>query len=600
MTDRTIIIGAGPAGLSAAHELGRLEQPALVVEQDAVVGGISRTVSYNGYRFDIGGHRFFTKVPMVDAMWHELLGDEMLERSRLSRIRYNGVFFDYPLRPVDALTKIGVVEATRIVLSYLRSQMSWNSDERTFEDWIVNRFGRRLYEIFFKSYTEKVWGLPCNQIGAEWAAQRIKSLDLKTAIWSALVGHGSKRGEIVTTLIDRFKYPRLGPGMMWEKCREQVLEFGINTETSAEVTEVHHARGRVTAVTVKRNGFEEQIDGTSFISSMPIPLLVEALRPAAPDQVLQAASKLSYRDFLIVVLMVDRAEVFPDNWIYIHEPSVSVGRVQNFKNWSPDMVPDPSQTTLGLEYFVNASGELWNSSDEDLGALGVREMAELGLIDAKEVVDHTVVRVRRAYPVYDGDYHEALKVIRLYLAGFENLQMIGRNGQHRYNNQDHAMVAGILAARNVAGENHDVWAVNVEQTYHEKGPIDDRLTPSQAPGVPLEDVLAEAFARYDPVALGGAVGFVAAGTIFLATAVLLIKGGEPLGPSLSLLGNYLLGYNVSWAGAVLGAAEAGLVGGLFGGALAGIINLLVGMTETSVFRECQLSCTLDFFDRGNE
>ncbi len=606
MTDRTVIIGAGPAGLSAAYELGQLGRSAIVLERHSDVGGLSRTLIYDGYRFDIGGHRFFTKVPKIEAIWHDILGEDLLECSRLSRIRYKGVFFDYPLRPFDALTKIGIVEAIRIVGSYLLSQARWNKNELNFEDWVINRFGRRLYEIFFKSYTEKVWGMPCDQIAADWATQRIKNLDLRTALLSALFGYGSKRGEVVTTLIERFSYPRLGPGMMWESCRDRVLEFGINTETDTEVTAIHHREGRVLSVTIERGGCDENIAGTSFISSMAMPLLIRALRPAPPDVVLEAASRLRYRDFLIVVLVVDRAEVFPDNWIYIHEPSVTVGRVQNFKNWSPEMVPDPSQTTLGLEYFVDSEGELWNSSDEQLGELGVAEMAQLGLIDPAEVIDHTVFRVRRAYPVYDGTYHQSLDTIRSYLAELGNLQLIGRNGQHRYNNQDHAMMTGILAARNVDGAEHNVWAVNGEKTYHEQGPtasldaFDDRRIHQPLLEIRFDDLVAEAFARYDPVALGGAVGSVSAIAVFVATAVLLVNGGEPLGPTLSLLGHYLIGYHVSWIGAILGAVEAGTAGSLFGYGLARVINVLVALAEGSVIKECELSRTLDPLDPGDE
>jgi protoporphyrinogen oxidase len=600
VNERTVIIGAGPAGLTAAFELGRLGLPALVLEKDDVVGGLSRTVSHNGCRFDIGGHRFFTKIAAISALWHELLGEDLLERPRMSRIYYSGNYFDYPLRPVDALGKLGLLEATRIVLSYLRARAAPSAEERSFEDWVVNRFGRRLYEIFFKSYTEKVWGIPCNQIGSDWAVQRIKNLDLAAAIRNSLLGHGSNRGEVVSTLIDRFHYPRLGPGMMWERCRDRSAALGVDTSTGAEVTRIRHVEGRVEAVEVVRQGAVESIRGKSFISSMPIPSLLRALDPPPPQEVLQAADQLRYRDFLTLVLVIDREEVFPDNWIYIHSPKVKIGRVQNFKNWSPEMVPDPKWTSLGLEYFVQQGDELWNSSDDELRDLGIRELEELGLIEGREVIDHVVMRAPKAYPVYDGDYAGALEVIRGYLSRIDNLQLIGRNGQHRYSNQDHSMLTGLLAARNVAGTNYDLWEASADTSYLEEmtEPIEDPVIPRPREEERFADVLAKVFARYDAVALGSAVGLVSGVAVFLATAVLLIRGGEPLGPTLSLLGQYLLGFEVSWGGAVVGLFETGIGGFLFGLTLAWLINLLVDLVAVSVIRECQLEGLLDPLDSG--
>lgn len=604
MTDQTIIIGAGPAGLTAALEMGRLGLPAVVFEKDEVVGGLSRTVSHNGYRFDIGGHRFFTKVSVINGLWQGLLEEDLLERPRMSRIYYDGKFFDYPLRPVDALATLGPFEATRIVLSYLRARAVPSADESSFEDWVVNRFGRRLYEIFFKSYTEKVWGIPCSEIGSDWAVQRIKNLDLAAAIRNSLLGHGTKRGEIVSTLIDRFQYPRLGPGMMWERCRERSAALGVDTLTRAEVTRIRHREGRVVAVDVVQDGEVELVRAGSVISSMPIPSLVRALDPAPPREVVEAAGRLRFRDFLTVVLVVDREHVFPDNWIYVHSPRVKVGRVQNFKNWSPDMVPDHRRTSLGLEYFVQKGDALWNSGDDELRELGVRELEQLGLIEGREVVDHAVVRVPKAYPVYDGDYRGALVEIRAYLAGIINLQLIGRNGQHRYNNQDHSMLTGLLAARNVAGATHDLWTASSDTSYLEEVTepaerVEDLLVPRTVEEQRFADALASVFARYDPVALGSAVGLVSGAAVFVATAVLLIRGGEPLGPMLSLLGHYLLGFEVSWAGAILGFFEAGIGGFLFGVTLAWLINRVVDLIAESVIRECQLEGLLDPLGSGD-
>ena len=595
--DRTVVIGAGPAGLAAAHELSVLGREATVLEKDDQVGGIARTVVYRGYRFDIGGHRFFTRAASIQRLWEEVMGEDFLVRPRLSRIHYNDRFFHYPLKPVEALLGLGPVEALRILVSYLRARAFPIEDERSFEDWVVNRFGRRLFEIFFQTYTEKVWGRPCSEIGAEWAAQRIKNLDLVAAVRNALLG-GRGDGQLVTTLIDRFHYPRLGPGMMWERWTERLAGNGVEVRMGAEVTRLDHAGGRVVAARLgTAEGANGSVEGEHFISTMPIRELVHALWPPPPPEVVAAADRLEYRDFLTVVLIVDEEELFPDNWIYIHSPDVRVGRIQNFKNWSPEMVPDPSTTSLGLEYFVHEGDELWSMTDDELIALGTRETARLGLVEAPRVRDGAVVRVRKAYPVYDGDYREALATIRAWLSTLENLQLVGRNGQHRYNNQDHSMLTGILAARNVAGARHDIWSVNVEEEYHEGAPAEgapaaDRLTPAAARGRTLEEVLAAAFARYDPRALGAAVGIVLGAALFLATAIAMLRGPGDAGRMLSLIGEYLVGYEVSWAGAVIGLLGAGLGGFGFGWLLARAINGLIGWEELLLRRQI-LARTVD-------
>jgi hypothetical protein len=318
---------------------------------------------------------------------------------------------------------------------------------------------------------------------------------------------------------------------------------------------------------------------------MPVRELIRGLSPAPPSEVAEAAERLEYRDYLTVVLIVDEEELFPDNWIYIHSPDVRVGRIQNFKNWSPEMVPDASMTSLGLEYFVHEGDDLWSLSDPELIELAERETTRLGLIGDGEVRDGTVVRVRKAYPVYDGGYREALATIRGWLSGLENLQLVGRNGQHRYNNQDHSMLTGILAARNVAGEEHDIWAVNVDEEYHEEGAARDRLTPDAARQRSLEDLLAAAFARYDAVALGAAVGIVSGVGLFLTTVVALINEPGDRGRVVSLLGQFLLGYEVSWAGAGIGFLGAGIAGFVFGWLLARAINGLIGWEELLLRRQ---------------
>ena len=591
-----MIIGAGPAGLTAAYELHRQGLEAEVLERDDLVGGISRTVEYKGYRFDIGGHRFFTKVQMIQQVWQSLLGDDFLERPRLSRIHYKGKFFDYPLKPLNAVLGLGPWEATRIALSYGCSRLTPHRQEENFEQWVSNRFGTRLFEIFFKTYTEKVWGMPCHEISADWAAQRIKNLDLLKAVRNALIGSAGDQ-RTITTLIDRFHYPRLGPGMMWDRCREHLEAVGVDVKTNHTVETIRHDGSRGIALEVSgADGAMATMRADQFISSMALPELVHALDPPPPAAVIDAASKLRYRDFLTVVLIVDREELFPDNWIYIHSPEVRVGRVQNFKAWSPEMVPDPAMTSVGLEYFVNIGDDLWEAEDEDLIALATNEMETLGLLAAGEVVDGTVVRMPKAYPVYDSEYRAALNTIREFLATLTNLQVIGRNGQHRYNNQDHSMLAGIYAARNIGGQDLDVWAVNVEEEYHEGGDestVTDRLVPETIPRPQLETLLRQAFAQYDPIALGGAVGAIAGLGLLVATILLLIKGGSNPGPNLSLLGNYLIGFDVSWRGAVLGTIEATLGGFVVGFLAAKSTNLLIRAYEISIRRKLELAGTLD-------
>jgi len=472
---RVVIIGGGPAGLTAAVELARLNVPVTVLERNPLVGGISRTETYKGYRFDIGGHRFFTKIGEVEKFWHDILGTDFITRPRISRIFYQGKFFDYPLKAMNALGNLGLVTSTAAVLSYFQSQLFPYPREDTFEEWVSNRFGKRLYRIFFKTYTEKVWGIPCSEIRAEWAAQRIQGLSLPVAIWNAFFGP-RKGKEVVKTLIEQFEYPRHGPGMMWERAAQFVSEHGGDVRLETDVVAVRHAGGRVTEVVTRAaagvNGagpaVGQVLTGDAFITSMPIAELINKLEPPPPAEVVAAANGLTYRDHLSVVLIVKKAELFPDNWIYIHEPNVRVGRVQNYKNWSPEMVPDAQMTALGLEYFCTEGDDLWRMSDAALLELGKREMSAIGLVNAAEVVDGTVVRQLKAYPVYNGTYAGYLSTLKDYLAGFSNLQTVGRNGLHKYNNQDHSMLTSMLAVRNLSGEQHDLWNVNTERSYHEE------------------------------------------------------------------------------------------------------------------------------------
>jgi protoporphyrinogen oxidase len=469
----TVIAGAGPAGLTAAYELTKHGASCVVLESEpTLVGGISRTDQYKGYRFDIGGHRFFSKSEEVNDLWREILGDQFITRKRMSRIYYNRKFFHYPLKPVDAFAKLGPFRAAMILASYVQARLRPIQPERSFEDWTVNRFGRRLFEMFFKTYTEKVWGMSTQEISADWAAQRIKGLNLTKTVLNALFGKKSSgNGEVIKTLIDTFQYPRLGPGQMWEAARDKVRKGGNAVHHDARVSRIEHDGSNVTAFLSKDSkGKQTRYEGRHFLSTLPIRELIRAMDPPAPAEVLQAAESLRYRDFLTVVLILDRPDTFPDNWIYIHEPDVKVGRIQNFKNWSPDLLPDQSKSSLGLEYFCFEGDDLWTRSDADLIALGRKEIDSIGLARSSDVIDGCVVRMPKAYPVYDDVYQDHLSTIRTWLKTLGNLELAGRNGMHKYNNQDHSMMTALLAARNILGLGQfDTWKVNTDAQYHEEG-----------------------------------------------------------------------------------------------------------------------------------
>ena len=458
-----VIVGGGPAGLTAAYQWSKAGGHSAVFEASDQVGGIARTEQYKGYRFDIGGHRFFTKVKPVEKLWHEILTHEFIKVPRLSRIFYRGKYYDYPLSAFNALKNLGPYEAVRILLSYAKWKVKPSRVEENLEQWVSNRFGGRLFWHFFRTYTEKVWGIPCTEIRADWAAQRIKNLSLRKAVWNAVSGRND-----TTSLISKFDYPKLGPGQMWEKCRDIVTEAGSTVHMESPVTEVHREGKRITGVTHRSaDGSTHHRPLEELITSMPITQLVQQMVPPAPDAVREASGKLCYRDFLIVALIVNEADPFPDNWIYIHAPEVKVGRIQNFRSWSEHMVPDPDTASLGLEYFCHKGDGLWNSDDAELIALAEKELIQLGLARPGMVVDGTVVRQEKAYPVYDADYRANLQVVTDYLDGFENLHTVGRNGMHRYNNQDHSMLSAMLAVENLLGAKHDLWNVNVERSYHE-------------------------------------------------------------------------------------------------------------------------------------
>lgn len=613
MNDRqegVVVIGAGPAGLTAAYQLAKLGKTACVIERDHLVGGISRTVNYKGYYFDIGGHRFFTKVAAVEQLWKEVLScEEFLRRRRLSRIYYNHKFFHYPLKPLNALLGLGVINSFLIVASYLWAKMFPKVPEDNFECWVSNRFGWRLYRTFFKTYTEKVWGMPAHTIAAEWAAQRIKGLSLLVALKNALLKSGSNGDGVVTTLIDSFDYPQRGPGMMWERIAELVKKQGSEVLVGAGVDSICCRGDRVEAVRIKRGGHSERIGGDHFISTMPLRELIQKLDPPAPPEVVAAANSLNYRDFLTVALILNKADVFPDNWIYIHDPKVSVGRIQNFKNWSPYMVPDQTKTCLGLEYFCFEGDGLWTMTDAELIELGGRELEAIGLAKRREVEDGTVVRMPKAYPVYDDTYRDALNVIRAFLGRLENIQVVGRNGMHRYNNQDHSMLTAMLAVENMFGARHDLWDVNADQEYHEETTSREiqaksqlgtlALTQPQVPlAVPLtaHAGLVTAFARMDKLAFAVALGVVAGLGTFLATLFLVFKGGETVGRNMQLLGEFFPGYTVSVEGAMVGFAYSFLWALLWGWTFAYLRNFALGLMIFRAKRKVELLSFREFVD----
>jgi protoporphyrinogen oxidase len=477
------VIGAGPAGLTAAYCLTRDSNlSVIVIEKDPVyVGGISRTVEYNGFMFDIGGHRFFSKAKEVVDLWQEILPNDFIERPRLSRIYYGGKYYSYPLSAFEALRNLGLFTSAACMLSFAWAKAFPIKDAANFHEWVRNQFGEKLFSIFFKTYTEKVWGMSCDDISADWAAQRIKGLDLGVAVMSALkkallpvrkrTSNPKAGGPVVKTLIESFQYPRRGPGMMWEAAARKIQKRGAKVLKGRELQKLSydHARKLWEIEISCTGGGNENYTAHHIVSSAPVRELVEKITPTPISRL--HARQLRYRDFLTVALMVKKPDLFPDNWIYIHDPSVKVGRVQNFRSWSPEMV-QPGMSCLGLEYFCFEGDGLWNAPDAELIALARQEIAKIGLIAESDVTDACVVRQPKAYPVYDENYRDNVATIRRDLEGrYPTLHLVGRNGMHKYNNQDHAMMTAMLTAKNIlAGERvYDIWNVNEDAEYHEAG-----------------------------------------------------------------------------------------------------------------------------------
>lgn len=529
MPKKAVVIGAGPAGLTAAYEfLKRTEGNDRIVpevfEGSADIGGISKTVNFKGNRIDIGGHRFFSKSDVVMKWWLDILppeksaenftlkyrgqerrfegnaygvdpettDDVMLIRSRLSRIYYLRSFFNYPVTlEWNTLKNLGFARITKIGFSYLKARV-FPLKENSLEEFYVNRFGRELYNTFFRSYTEKVWGVPVNQIEPDWGAQRVKGLSISKTIAHAFkkTFGRSKPQDISqkgteTSLIESFLYPKLGPGYLWEVVAKRVQEQGGTVELEHMVVALHAEGNRIVAADVRDNSTGEisRVEGDYFISTMPVKDLVASIQGVEiPTKVREVAAALPYRDFITVGLVlkklaipgaVDRDGVpgrVPDNWIYIQEPDVQVGRLQVFNNWSPYLVKDTETVWVGMEYFVQEGDDLWTKPDHEMVAFGVKELAKIGIIDEKDFIEGTVLRVQKTYPAYFGAYRE-FDVVREFVDKFENLFLVGRNGMHRYNNQDHSMLTAIEAVNNVMQGRTDkanLWDVNVEQEYHEE------------------------------------------------------------------------------------------------------------------------------------
>lgn len=472
------ILGAGPAGLAAAYTLTQQGQSVVVVERDSRVGGLAKSIEYQGFILDYGPHRFFTKLAPVLKLWDDVLGDEQVTVNRLTRIYYGGKYFSYPLKAAEALLTLGIVESFRIVTSYMWARLFPNRSPKHFAEWVSAKFGKRLFEIFFEAYTEKLWGIPCTEISADWAAQRIKGLSLAKAIRNAILGNDGK----VKNLIDQFQFPRLGSGQLYERISNYLRREHQPILLNTEVVQVHHDNFKVDRVTLRnrQTGVEQTVNCSGVISSVPINLLLEQITSPPPQQTLKLAKSLKFRNTILVYLFIEGSQLFPDNWLYINEPSVQLGRVTNFANWSVDMLPNQHQTPLCCEYWCNFDDPMWQRPENELLIQAERELRKIGLLHAEKVTDGFIIRLPRTYPIYAGNYQTALSEIQAYLEQFQNLQLVGRYGSFKYNNQDHSLLMGILAAENVLTPGkHDLWSVNSDSEYVEEARADATTTTAQ-------------------------------------------------------------------------------------------------------------------------
>lgn len=583
--ESVVIIGGGPSGLAAAYELVKKAIYPIILEKGDKVGGIARTETYKDYLFDIGGHRFFTKNEKIRQLWYETLGEDFLRVTRMSRIYYQGRYFNYPINFFNSLSNLGIVESFHTLISYFKAQLWPYPKEETFEQWISNRFGRRLYTSFFKTYTEKVWGVPCHEIQADWAAQRIKGLTLAVSLADALFGK-----QKVRSLIGEFDYPLHGPGMMWEGFQKKIEAMGGKLRLNSEVVTIKQKNGLIESVTCAEGGTITEIPVKNLISSAPITRLVSYLEPKIPESIIKASNKLVYRSFIIVFLVIDKEVLFPDQWLYIHSSNVGVSRIQNYKNWSKAMVPNPKTTSLGMEYFCTEGDEKWMMSDAELTDIASRDLYELGFAKTDNVIDSYVVRQSNAYPIYNKEYNKNLMIIREYLDTIDNLQTIGRSGMHRYNNMDHSMYTGILAARNVTGANYDLWKVNEDDEYLEESKL-----PVDAHPVP-EKILQRTFARMNKLAFAIAAGSVAGLLFFLVTIWPFITAGNAIDPYLQLLSQYFVGYTVTVKGAFIAFGYSFFWGFLFGWLFAYLRNLFLGLYVYNIKKKSELLSLRDFID----
>ncbi|MDM8542620.1 NAD(P)/FAD-dependent oxidoreductase [Desulfococcaceae bacterium HSG9] len=581
-----VVIGAGPAGLTAADEAVKQNMAPLVLERADKVGGIARTESYKGCYFDVGGHRFFTKFEKIATLWQDLMGEDFLKVPRQSSIYFNNRFYNYPLRPLNALFNLGIRESCMVMFSFAGSKIRPFPKEETFEEWVSNRFGQRLYKIFFKTYTEKVWGIPCKQIRADWAAQRIKGLSLTTTIYNALFGFQHSK-----TLIDEFDYPIKGPGMMWERLLETTKEGGGKVSLNSEVISLNHENGRITDATYTHQGKRYKIAVEHLVSSAPITALVTMLKPQAPKEVIEASRGLSYRAFIIVIFIIDKPSLFSEQWIYIHSPNVRVGRIQNFKNWSAAMVPDSNLTSVGMEYFCSEGDDLWTMPETELVGLAARELAELGLAETDDIADEFVLRQPKAYPVYNQNYLNCLGIIQEFIAGFKNLQTIGRNGMHRYNNMDHSMLTGMMAIQNITGCDHNLWLVNEEEEY-----LEDEKNKKKLQQLIPERLLIGLFGRMDKLGFATAIGTISALYVFIATLWMSIKSIPPGIPNLTFLGEYFAGYTMTVNGAFIAFPYTFFYGFLLGWMFAYIRNFIITLYLFYVRKKSEFLSIKDFME----
>lgn len=467
---QVVIIGAGPAGLTAGIELLKTERVDVVIlERDNIIGGLARTNEYKGYRYDLGPHHFITSSDEVMKWWMDLMGDDFHPHKRYTRIYYNHHFFHYPLEPLNVVKGLSLIECFRCVFSYIKARILPIKHPKTFQDWITNRFGKRLFGIFFKTYTEKVWGLPCEKISADWAAQRIKGFSLSQAIFYAFFGKWFKKNT-PRTLQDTFYYPSLGAGSFWERAAKRFIKLEGNLHLDQGVCNLEHNNAKITAVTTRTSaGAERQFIADDFFSTMPLRTLIKLLSPLPPQEIIHAADSLQYRGLITVNLIINKATVIPDHWLYVHEKSVRMGRIGNMNNFSLKMVADQEHTALSLEYFAYIDEPFWQLSEAELIKIGTEELEALKLVKQSDVIDGMVIKTPEAYPVYDQNYHTHLGLVLGYLKNFSNLHLMGRNGMHRYNNMDIAMLSAMHAVRNFTQTLEEVKKQPVRMKPRRKG-----------------------------------------------------------------------------------------------------------------------------------